>query len=368
MKLVGNRQRLLEAFTVVGSVVSPRSIKPILQNVRMLVSPEGATLLATDLEVAIRYRLDLDEVEEGGDVLLPAGKVLRILRESESTSVTFKTDAQGVEIISGNGRFKVLSEDPEEFPVVPSFDDSTAFSLDKAPFQALIRKTSFATAKERTRFAFNGVRFEVEGDEARMIATDGKRMAVKVLPIENPDELNIGRIIPTKGLLTFDRVLTDDEGQVRISLQDKQVIIKAGQTEVSSRLVEGMFPNFRTVIPKETPFSARFQINELRSALRRSAILTNDESKSVRMTFNDGQVILSSRAIDVGEAEIEVEAECEGKPFDVAFNPDYLIDGLKVMDAESVTLKLSGRDTAALLDGEENFTYVIMPVTLRTGS
>jgi DNA polymerase-3 subunit beta len=367
MKLKGNRQRLLDAFTVVGSVVAPKSIKPILKNVRLVVSPEGATLLATDLEVAIRYKVVLDSVEEGGGVLLPSSKVLGILKESEGDEVEINSDGHSIELLCGNGRFKVLGEDPEEFPVVPSFDDDQSFMLQRELFRTLVKKTTFATAKERTRYAFNGVRFEVEGDEARMISTDGKRMAVKTLPIDNPDGLNVGRIIPTKGLQTFDRVLTEEDKDVQISLQEKQAMIKTSCAEVSSRLVEGAFPNYQAVIPKETPCSASFPRGELLSALRRAAILTNDESKSIKLSFTESNLTLTSRAIDVGESKVELATVYEGEPLDVAFNPDYLIEGIRSMDAESITLRLSGKNTAARVDGEESFIYVVMPVTLRTG-
>ena len=367
MRLKGNRQKLLEAFTVVGSVVAPRSIKPILQNVRMVVDPEGATLLATDLEVAIRYKVILDDITEGGDVLLPANRMLGILRESEGDQVEISAEDGPVEVRCGNGLFKVLAMDPEEFPVVPAFDDAKAIIMEREPLRLLMRKTMFATAKERTRYAFNGVRFEVEGDEARMIATDGKRMAVKVVPIDNPDRLNVGRIIPVKGLQTFDKVMTDQDAKVSISLQEKQVMLKTARAEVSSRLLEGSFPKYEAVIPKETPLSAAFKRQDILSALRRAAILTNDESRSVKLSFEGDRLILTGRALDVGEARIELETTFEGEPLQVAFNPDYVVEGIKAMEAETVTMRFSGRDTPARIDGEENFTYVVMPITLRSG-
>lgn len=367
MKWKGKRQQLLDAVTMVSSVVAPRSIKPILQNVRMVVGPEGATLLATDLEVAIRHGVPLEDVDEGGDVLLPAAKLLGILRESSGGEVVFGTEGSSVRIQCGRGTFKMLGEDPEEFPVVPSFDDRDGFTLQQEDFRTLIRKTIFATARERTRYAFNGVRLELEGDEVRTIATDGKRMAVKILPVENPDRLSLGRIIPTKGLQTFDRVLSDEEPRVQVSLQEKQAMIKSGRVEVSSRLVEGNFPHYQSVIPKETPMSARFKRTDLLAALRQAAILTNEESRSVRTEFKEGRLLLSSRAVDVGEAQVELECDYEGDPLGLAFNPDFLMDGIKAMDVETVTLRLSGRDTPALVEGEENFIYVVMPVTMRTG-
>jgi len=367
MKFTGNRQQLLEAFSMVGSVVPSRPVKPVLSNVRVVVGAEGGTLLATDLDVAIRYRIELESVEEGGDFLLPSAKVLGILRECTGESVAFSSEESSISLKCGSSKFKLLGQDPEEFPTVAPFKDEQAFTMDRNPFRTLIHKTAFATARERTRYAFNGVRFEIEGDEARMIATDGKRMAVKSVAISNPDKISAARTIPTRGLQTFDRVLMDEDKQVRISLDEKQAMIKTVRSEISSRLVEGNFPSYQKVIPAELPNSATFRRTDIVSALRQAAILTNDESRSVRLSFEEKRVIMTSRAVDMGESRIEVEAQYDGQPISMAFNPDYLLEGIKVMDAESIVLRLSEASTPACLEGEENFIYVVMPITLRAG-
>ncbi|HYC77948.1 MAG TPA: DNA polymerase III subunit beta [Planctomycetota bacterium] len=366
MKFTGNRERLLEAFNVVGSVVSPRAIKPILQNLRMVVGPEGALLLATDLEVALRYRVPLDVVEEGGDVVIPVGRVQGILRESTADRIVFTSDDRNVQIVAGNGRFRIQGEDPEEFPVIPAFEDQKALAIPREAFRAMVRKTHFAAARERSRFAFNGVRLQVDGDEVRMIATDGKRMAVKMTPVDNPEKIAAGHIIPTKGLLTFEKVVTDDDPVVRVSVDDRQVMIKTQRAEVSSRLVEGAFPRYETVIPKETPLSASFPRETLLRAMRQAKLLTNEESRSVRLSFDDGKMVISARAMDVGDARVELETTVEGTPVETAFNPDFMIEGLSAMDGDKVVLRISGRDTPALLDGEKDYQYVVMPVTVRS--
>lgn len=367
MKFTGSRQRLLDALTMVGSVVAPRSIKPILQNLRIVVDPGGATLLTTDLEVAIRCRVELPRVDEGGDLLLPVARLQGILRESDGEEVRVETEDRVVRISCGNGTFKMASDEPDDFPVVPSFEDQRALRMDRDPFRTLIRKTAFAAAKEKSRYAFNGVRFEVEGEEARMIATDGKRMAVKTVGIENPHALKIAQIIPTKGLQAFERALSENDPHVRIHFEDKQVMVRTGHTEVSSRLVEGNFPRYQSVIPKETALTATFPRQELAAAVRRAGILTNEESRAVRFSFEDGKLVLTSRAMDVGEARVELQSQFEGPPISVAFNPDFVVEGLKTIEADTITVRLSGKDTPARIDGEENYIYVVMPVTLRSG-
>ncbi len=366
MKFTGNRERLLEAFNIVASVVSPRAIKPILQNVRMVVGNDGALLMATDLEVAIRYRIPLDIVEEGGDVVVPAARIHGILRETSVEKVTISSEERRMTVACGSSRFKLQGEDPEEFPVIPAFEDQKSLIIPRESFRAMVRKTHFAAAKERSRFAFNGVRLQIDGDEVRMIATDGKRMAVKLCTVDNPEKLVAGHIIPTKGLLTFEKVLTDDDATVRVAVDEKQVIIKTKRAEVSSRLVEGAFPRYDAVIPKETPLSASFKRDELIQMLRQAKLFTNEESRSVRFAFEEGKLVLTSRAMDVGEARVEIETIVEGTPIETAFNPDFVIEGLAATDAEKITLRLSGRDTPARIDGEKDYVYVVMPVTVRS--
>jgi DNA polymerase-3 subunit beta len=365
MRFIGNRQRLLDAFTIVGAVISTRAIKPILQNLRMVVAADGATLMATDLEVAIRWKTPLEEVTEGGDIVIPAARVLGILRESPSERIVFESKDRTLQLVCGKSRFKILGEDPEEFPVIPSFENAKSLVFQREPFRSLIKKTHFAAARERSRFAFNGVRLQVEGDVARMIATDGKRMAVMAVPVDNPDGIATGHIIPTKGLLMFERVLTDADATLRVAVDDRQVMIKTSQAEVSTRLVDGAFPKYESVIPKDAVLTASFKKDELLSGMRQAKLLTNDESRSVKLTFQDGKLILTARATDVGEAVVEVETRMEGNPVEVAFNPDFVIEGLNAIAANEVTLRVSGKDTPSRLDGEENYVYVVMPVTMR---
>jgi DNA polymerase-3 subunit beta len=365
MKFTGNRQRLLDAFTIVGAVVSTRAIKPILQNLRMVVGKDGATLMATDLEVAIKWKTPLDEVAEGGDVVIPVARVLGILRETTAPQIEFQSKDRTLTLKCGKSTFKILGEDPEEFPVIPSFEDTKSLVFERDKLRTLIKKTHFAAARERSRFAFNGVRLQVEGDEARMIATDGKRMAVKKVHVDNPGNIPTGHIIPTKGLLMFERVLTDADATVRVSVDDRQVMIKTTQAEVSSRLVDGAFPKYESVIPKTAVLTAKFNKEELLAAMRQAKLLTNEESRSVRLTFQSDKLILSSRATDVGEAEVVVDAVIEGTPVEVAFNPDFVIEGLSAIAANEVTLRISGKDTPSKIDGEEDYEYVVMPVTMR---
>lgn len=366
MRFSATRQRLLEAVQVVSTVAGPKAVRPVLQNLRLMVDNNGATLLATDLEVAIRYRVELTGVEEVGDILLPVARLVSILRECAADVVRFEVEDRTARITCGKASFRVHGENPEEFPVIPAFDEERAFSLPRDTFQLLIARTLFACAKEKTRFAFHGVRFEVSGDEVRMVATDGKRLAMKSAGFENTLDVKQAPIVLQKGLMTFERILGSDP-KVRVCIEDKQVMVKSGCAEVSSRVAEGVFPEWRNVLPKTRQLTATFKRLDLLTALRQAAVLTTEESRSVRLKFEDDRMVITSRAADIGDSRVELECTIEGTGIEVAFNPDYIVEGLRNMECEAVKLVISGAETPALVEGEENFVYIVMPVTLRAG-
>lgn len=366
MKFSVNRIRLLEAVSLACSVIPVRTVKPVLQNLRMILESETMTLLATDLEMAVRCTVHVAEASEEGDLLLPAAKLIAILREADSDDVSCESDDFAFRIQSGRNHFRIMAESPEDFPVVERPGDAVPLVMPSSDFCKLIRKTSFATAKEKTRYAFNGVRFETGGGEARMVATDGRRLALMTVPIENPDGFEAGHVIPAKGLAVIERVLGDLDSDCEIFLQDRAIAIRSGPVEISSRLLDGAFPRYESVLPKDVRLTARFEKLPLLAALRQANVLTAEESRSIRISFENDLAVMNTRAMDVGESRIEIEAVLEGEPIEANFNGDFLIEGIKQMDAHQVIFKLSGRDTPTIIEGEENFLYLVMPVTVRT--
>ncbi|MEE9394201.1 MAG: DNA polymerase III subunit beta [Planctomycetota bacterium] len=368
MRFSVQRQAILEAFQLVGSIISSRPMRPILGCVHILVDdPARVRLMSSDLEITIRFDLPLQAGAELGEVVVPASRVASILREVSTEEVGFETDETGkLRIKSGRSSFNLLGENPEEFPEMPEFDGDQAFGLDREKLLLLIRKTLFAVAKEKSRFAFNGAKLIIEGDTARMVATDGKRLATKVVAIDNSDNISAGPIVPARALQVFEKAMTDDDETVRIALDERQIMVKTTRAEISSRLVDGSFPNYTGVIPKETSMSVRFRRDDLISAFRQAALLTSQETRSVRFSLEDGRATLSAQALDAGDAKIELDApDHKGEPFSISFNPDFFTEGLKVMDTDEVEIGLSRPNTPAKILGEEDLVYVVMPVTMR---
>jgi DNA polymerase-3 subunit beta len=366
MKFTANRNRLLDAVSLAGSVIPPRAVKPVLQNMRLMANESGLTIVATDLEVAVSVQVQTEHLAEEGDLLLPAIRLISILREADTETVECSCVDHAFTIQSGRNVFKVMAEARGEFPEIDGAKDQVPLIIPRDDLRKLIRKTIFATAKEKTRYAFNGVRFETTGNECRMIATDGRRMAIMLVPVENPDGIEAGHIIPTKGLTTIDRVLAESGEEAQVFVQERVVLVKTSNAEVTSRWVEGAFPRSESVIPWDIRSTATFEKMPLISALRQANVLTNEESRSIKISFEADRAIKTSRAMDVGESRIEVDCVLEGEPLEANFNGDFLIEGIKQMDTHRIVFQLSGRDTPSIVEGEENFLYVVMPVTVRT--
>ena len=296
MKFRASRLALLEAFNIAGSIVSQRPTRPVLANIHLVVSSQGtAELRSTDQDTSIRFTVALEEGAESGEALLPAARVSSILKECGTDDVAFESDESGkVRIRSGRSRFQVLSENPAEFPDLPEFNEAASFGLEREKLHLLMSKTQFAIAKEKSRFAFNGARLDIEGNLARMIATDGKRLAMKTTPIDNSDGVTASPIVPARALTVFDRVFNAEDDIVRVALGEHQIMIKTARAEVSSVLVEGNFPNYKAVIPAETTVNIRFPREELMRAFRQASLLTSQETRSVRMKVASGKAVLTA--------------------------------------------------------------------------
>ena len=227
----------------------------------------------------------------------------------------------------------------------------------------MIRKTAFAAAREKTRYALNGVLLHIGGESIEMVATDGRRLARYVVPVENPDRVEKRALLPVKGLLQLDKLIQPDEEVIRLFFDDNMVGIRTASAELSVRQVEGTFPDFEEVIPKGFESRVTSMAGPFCSALRKVAIMTSDETRAVRIQFEDGQAKFTSRTTDIGESEIELPTDVEGKSQEIAFNPDFLLEGLRVLseDAE-FHLDLTDRSSPGRISHGSEYTYVVMPI------
>lgn len=367
MKALCDRARLSEAFQLAHSVVNPRSPKPALQCVRVEATKKQMRLLATDLEVGIRVVLTEGmQVDEGGDILLPADRVAAILKELASDKISLTVDDRTARLETEDSKFTIMGDDPADFPAVPDFGKDGATEIEAARLINMIQRTVFATAREAARYALHGVLWEMRGKEIRLIATDGHRLAVAKGQAKGGAGAGVvSAIVPTKAVHLIERCITGAE-KVEIQVGEKELLVRADNIVVYTRLIDGHFPKYEDVVPKDSDKKVELVTADFLSAVRRAALLTNEESRGVKMAFTAGQAVLSSRAPEMGEARVTVAAVMTGddKEFEIAFNPQFVIDVLKVIEAEKFTLQLKSANKPGLIREGSHYEHVLMPVNI----
>jgi DNA polymerase-3 subunit beta len=370
MKLVCDRTALVDALALASGVVATRTPSPALTCIRFAARDGVLTLSATDTEIGLSKPVASVTIQEDGDALIPADKLNQIVRFSEDTTVAIETNKNVATIKGSDSTFRIFGHDPKEFPGVHAFPQAKLdFETTAATFARLIHRTIFATAVDNSRYAINGVLLERKGKRLRLVATDGRRLAVAKGECTRAEEADSQFIVPTKALTILAKLMADPDEPVAIARQDSLVLFKVGEgadaAVLSTRLVEGTFPPFEDVIPKDQDKRVTFDAGELTSAVRRAALLTNEESKGVRLAFKDGQLVLSSRAPELGEAEITVSVEkYEGDGIEIGFNPQFITDVLKVIDKDQVIIEMKSPSKPGVIKVGNDFTYVVMPVSL----
>lgn len=382
MKAICDRAALLDAITLVSGVVASRTPRPQLQCVHIEATREGEggllSLIAGDGEVSLTLQTLHVDVQAPGAALIPADKLRQIVAaEDNEPTLTLAVEGDALIIKGADARFNIFGYPSGDYPPPPKFPSDAAgvFGVRSGDFAELISKTMFATARENSRYAINGVLLIAEKKKLQMVATDGRRLALaKGTALTGPDQA-MKCIVPTKALNQIMKLIDDRDEPIRMALTENQAIFAFGHPEEASRavlatnLVEGTFPPFEDVIPRDQDKKAVFDTAVLISAFRRAAILTNEDSRGVRMAFGpEGGVqslTLTSRAAEMGDAEIEVKLESfEGDSVEIGFNPQYIIDALKVIEDAQVSIELKASNKPGLIRTGPNFTYVVMPVNL----
>ena len=370
MKIICDRTALLDAVNIVSSVVVSRTPSPVLLCVKLTAVDGVLTLAATDLEIGLRMGIDQVNIEDEGTALIPADKLKQIVHASDDPTLTIHTDDHAVHITSANARFKVFGYDPKEAPEVRDFTDiKVDFEADAGVLGKLVGRTLFAAASEHSRYAINGVLLDRDGNKLRLVATDGRRLAISRGACRNGNDQH-SCIVPIKTLNLLSRLIDNPDTLIRVGIEENRIIIAVGDgtdaAVLSSNLVEGSFPPFEDVVPREHDRTGVFSTAELAAAVRSAALLTNEESRGVKMAFSGDQLTLTSRAPEMGEAEIHIDAEkYDGEPLDIGFNPGFLTDALKVVDKAEVTIELKAPNKPGVIKMGNDFTYVIMPVNLQ---
>jgi DNA polymerase-3 subunit beta len=365
MKVKFNRAALQEALSLVTTLIPSRTPKPILQCLRITTEQDSVRISATDLEAGITCLVSQVEIAEEGDVVVPADKLSSIVRESLDDVISLEASESAVNLVGSDSRFTIYSHDPQQYPAIPGFEGDAELQVMLENLQVGIEETVFAVARESTRYALNGILWEVSGKKLFLVATDGRRLAKATVALEKSAKLPEGRIIvPAKTMALLDKISVHDGGMVSIRFVNNQIVLACETVVVSSNLVEGNFPKYEDIIPKDHDKKLTLSTSTVLSAVRRAALLANEDSKGIKLALDKGSLVFTSRAPETGDAQIDMAVEYSGAPIEIGFNPQFLIDVLRVIKDDEFELCLGQADRPGLIKSGANFLYIVMPVNL----
>lgn len=376
LKIACEARELADAVTAAATIAPAKAPRAILQNILIQAKDGALEVMATDLEVSIRILVERAEVSSEGRVLMNASRAQQILRELEGERVELEADERsGCVVKTAESRFHVLGDQPEDFPEVAAFDAAKAedaIALKSADLVDMVRRTHFAAATEKTRYAINGILIDAQEARFRLVATDGKRLALAERPLAPPLKAKKAffAVVPTKALTLIQRLLAEGEESVKLRVLENEFQVQTLRATISARLVEGHFPPYEEVLPRALEKKLELPREAFSGALRRTALLTTRESSAVRFKFSKDGLEMTARVPEVGESRVHFALDFPYGDLEIGFNPQYITDALKVIDGESFRLELKGADAAAVVrereekEGAGRFLYVVMPINL----
>lgn len=364
MKCICDRVALLEALSATSSVAAARTPKPILQCVRLTAAKDALTVTAYDQEVGLRQHVRQIDVTKTGESLVNCERLLAIVRESADETLAFETKDDILHIRGADSHFQVIGQSAREFPPVPDMEGDADFSVKVGVLREAVGQTLFAAARENTRYAINGVLWQKKGKNLQLIATDGRRLAMSSVSLEKSVGEEVSAIVPAKALNLLSKLHFAADEVIQVKLSTNQIILRSDRATISSVLVEGHFPKYEDVVPRDNDKKISLKTDEFMSAVKRASLLSGVESKGIRIHVSSEGLVLSGRAQEQGEATVKLSGiEYGGPALDIGFNPEFLVDALKVC-GETVSFELKEPSRPGVIRSGPVFLYVVMPVNL----
>jgi DNA polymerase III subunit beta len=366
MKITCERSYLAQALGVAGRAVSSRNTLPILSNVLLQTEDDRLKLTATDLDTSIRCVIPAN-VSENGEVAVPANLLSDVVSKLPDAPITLEAQDGKVAVRSGKSDYTVLSLPAEDFPVVNPVEDGTLISLPQATLKEMLRLTTFAASKEETRSILMGVLFDARNSHLTLVATDTHRLAWKQSELSEEVSAPISVIVPAKPLSELEKVLKDSlDDTVQMRFGQSQVQFETGDVTLVSRVLDGQFPPYEKVIPKNVERKITFDRATMLDAVRRVQIVAKGNNERGVWTTKGDMLELTAESQDIGKAYEEVPIAMEGSDITIAFNAKYLSEVLSLMPADQMTLDLTGPLAPGILraDTKSDFLYVVMPMNV----
>jgi DNA polymerase-3 subunit beta len=368
MRFTISREKLQEGLTAVTATIPAKTTLPVLANILVETTEKGIRLSGTDLDIAVSTEVAAD-VEAQGAITIPAKKLSEIARELPPSPVKMAAAGeQRVTLDCGRSHFKILGLPKDEFPSFPAVRFNESWRIRSGELQKLISHTSFAVSTEESRPILNGVLWELRPEMMRMVATNGHRLAKMELPIKTASAPSSDLIVPPKALEQVRRLFPEDE-ELEIARGENHLGFRSPFTSVFTRLIEGPYPPYDQVIPRDNNRIAVADRAALISALRRMSVIASDQTHRIRLSFNAALVRFSVQTPDLGEATDELPIRFTGDPLDIGFNANYLLEILRYIPTEEVKLTFKAPERAATLEPEgwsdpAMYLCLVMPLRL----
>jgi DNA polymerase-3 subunit beta len=365
MKFSLSREQFLGPLQSVMGVVERRQTMPILANVLINARNNRLSLTGTDLEVEMMASTEAN-VAAAGDITVPGRKLLEIVRAfPEGASVALSREADKVVLRSGRSRFTLSSLPAADFPVIEDIQARQTWRVARSAVRRLIDKTHFAMAQQDVRYYLNGTLFESTGKTLRAVATDGHRLSLAEAELSEAVSAPQQVIVPRKGVLELQRILAGD-GDLDLAVGSNHVRATIGDIRFTSKLIDGKFPDYGRVVPNNPPRVVTAARDTLRAALQRTAILSNEKYRGVRLTFAANQLTIQAHNPEQEEAEDQIEVGFSGEDLEIGFNVTYLLDALAAIDVDSIEIGLTDGNSSCVVraPGDASVKFVVMPMRL----
>ena len=367
MKFSIQREQMLKPLQLVTGVVERRQTLPVLANLLIRAEGDRLEITGTDLEVQLVATCEA-AVEQAGEATLPARKLADIWRSlAEGAEVKIAVEGDRAIVRSGRSRFSLATLPAADFPKVEGGDADVSIDIGQGELGSLIDQVAFAMAQQDVRYFLNGMLLEVTDGHLRTVATDGHRLAMSTHECSNPGVAKrVQAIVPRKGVLEMGRLLDGENETASLQLGSNHLVVQSGDFTLTSKLVDGQFPDYEKVVPAD---GSRYMVADrdtLRQAFQRASILSNEKYRGVRMILAGEQLTIQANNPEQEEAEEIVPVEFNGEELEIGFNVSYLLDVLGVLQTDSVRLSVSDANSSALIEGigHDSAVYVVMPMRL----
>ncbi len=368
MKISLSRENLLRVLQTVSGVVEKRQTMVVLGNVLLQIKHNILTVTASDLEIETRAQTELESSEGDFDITLPAIKLITIVRSlPEGLTIVLDFDQSRCSLVAGRSRFKLSTLPANDFPTLDLTQTTLSFSMQQQQLKYLIQNTAFAMASQDVRFYLNGMLFDISNQLLRVVATDGHRLSTCTTQLETEGLTATQAILPRKGVLELQKLLSDDETLITVALAKNYLTVQLEDTVFTCKLVDGRFPDYRRVIPTNNDQSIQTSHELFKSLLQRSAILSNDKFKGIRFELAPNLLSVHAQNSEQDESHEDMSIDYQGPEMEIGFNVNYLLDVLNSMHDELVTLHLKDANSSCLFTIHTDLCecqHVIMPMRI----